>query len=78
MNKPKVLFYFINLDERGEFYADIRDENDNSLVEIDTEYAEFLSDEGVVLKGHGALTSIWNYFRTIGDIPYNSVLTKGN
>lgn len=26
--------YYINLDERGEFYADVRDENDNIIYEI--------------------------------------------
>jgi len=30
----KTYRYFINLDERGEFYADVRDENDNSIFEI--------------------------------------------
>lgn len=77
MNKPKVLFYFINLDERGEFYADIRDDETGgkSLVEIDTDYAQFLSEEGVNIRN---VTSVWNYFRTIEMIPYNSILTKGN
>ncbi len=72
-----LLMYFINLNERGEFNADIRLDNDNgqSIVEIDTEYAQFLSDERVDLK---STTSVWNYFRSIGDIPYNSILVKGN
>lgn len=26
--------YFINLDERGEFYADVRDESNNTIFEI--------------------------------------------
>lgn len=76
MGVTKILFYFINLDERGEFSADIRERRDgDSLVEIDTEYAQFLHDEGVDLK---SVTSIWNYFRTLGDIPGDSILTRGN
>lgn len=73
--KYTILKYYINLNERGEFYADIRDENETSIVEIDTEYAEFLSNERVNLQN---VTSIWNYFRSIGMIPMNSILTKGN
>lgn len=30
---PKF-YYHINLDERGEFYADVRDENDKTVFEI--------------------------------------------
>ncbi len=26
--------YYINLDERGEFFADVRDENENTIFEI--------------------------------------------
>ena len=33
-NAPQVLKYYINLDERGEFYADIRDESENTILEI--------------------------------------------
>ncbi len=73
----QVLYYFINLDERGEFSADIRtgETCGVSLVEIDTDYAQFLSDERVDLRN---LTSVWNYFRSIGEIPINCILTKGN
>lgn len=70
-----ILEYYINLNERGEFYADIRNAEGVSLVEIDTEYAGFLSDEGVIVTN---VTSVWNYFRSIGDIPYCSILTRGN
>ena len=30
----KTYRYFINLDERGEFYADVRDESNNTIFEI--------------------------------------------
>lgn len=75
MKQIKVLKYYVNLDERGEYFADIRDENENTLLEIDTEYAQFLTDENVKLHN---LTSVWNYFRSIGMIPGDSILTKGN
>ncbi len=71
----KTYKYYVNLDERGEYYADIRDENETTIVEIDTEYAQFLSEERVKLDN---MTSIWNHFRTIGMIEYKSILTKGN
>lgn len=29
-----TLRYFINLDERGEFYADVRDDSNNTIFEI--------------------------------------------
>ena len=35
MSAPaKTYRYFINLDERGEFYADVRDESNNTIFEI--------------------------------------------
>jgi len=30
----KTLRYFINLDEPGEFYADVRDDSNNTIFEI--------------------------------------------
>jgi len=32
--EKKTYLYFINLDERGEFYADVRDGSNNSIFEI--------------------------------------------
>ena len=71
----KIYKYYINLDERGEFNADIRDENETTIVEIDTDYAQFLSEERVKLHN---VTSVWNHFRSIGMIEQHSMITKGN
>ncbi len=30
----KTITYYINLDERGEFYADVRDEQEKTIFEI--------------------------------------------
>lgn len=76
MKTAKIFYYFINLNERGEFYADIRDDIDRTLIEIDTEYAEFLAEvQRVNLLN---TTSVWNYFRSIGDLPSRSILVAGN
>ena len=32
--KPKTFEYYINLDERGEFYADVRNQNGETVLEI--------------------------------------------
>ena len=32
--EKKTFLYFINLDERGEFYADVRDGSNNTILEI--------------------------------------------
>lgn len=71
----RILKYYINLDERGEFYADIRDENEKTILEIDTEYAQFLSDEGVKL--HSVL-SVREYLRGLGDFGLSDILVKAN
>jgi hypothetical protein len=35
MNTPEKLYgYYVNLDERGEFYADVRDHQENSVFEL--------------------------------------------
>jgi hypothetical protein len=70
------LFYFINLDERGEFYADIRiGESGKSIVEIDTDYAQFLSQERVNVRD---VHSVEAYFKDLGDILKGERLLKGN
>lgn len=33
-HEKNIFTYFINLDERGEFYADVRDENSNTIINI--------------------------------------------
>ncbi len=40
--------YYINLDERGEFFADVRDQGGNTVYEIHTEQAEELIIDGFV------------------------------
>jgi hypothetical protein len=35
-----IFGYYVNLDERGEFYADVRDENDKTIYEIRNEEEE--------------------------------------
>lgn len=71
----RIYRYFINLDERGEFYADIRDASDNTVLEIDTDYARFLSDERVNVYN---VSSLLFYFQSIGDLPQDAFLFKGN
>jgi hypothetical protein len=39
---PRVFGYVINLDERGAFFADVRDLNDNSVYEVKSD------DEGLI------------------------------
>jgi len=34
VSEKKTYLYFINLDERGEFYADVRDDSNNTIFEI--------------------------------------------
>jgi hypothetical protein len=36
--------YYVNLDERGEFYADVRNEQGKTVYEIDTAEAHWLYD----------------------------------
>ncbi len=71
----KTYYYFTNLNERGEYYADIRNEAGDTLIEIDTEYAQFLKDEDVNVSN---LLQVWRYFRDLGDFEKNSELVKGN
>jgi len=71
----KIFEYFINLDERGEFFADIRNDQGETILEIDTDYAQFLTEERVNLK---SLWSVSSYFKLLGDIPKEAILKAGN
>lgn len=37
--------YHINMNQRGEFYADIRDKDEDTIYEIQTEDAEYLGED---------------------------------
>ncbi len=69
----ELLYYWIHLDERGEFFATIENKAGDELVKIDTEYAQFLADEGVKLHN---TTSLWKYFRSMEIIPQQCIVTK--
>jgi len=61
---------YINLDERGEFYADVRDVNDKTVFEINTEEAEDLV-EGGFIKDPREPDEIESYLKDAGIIPQN-------
>jgi len=70
MSESKKTFtYYINLDERGEFYADVRDERDQTIFEIkDVEIFE----DGWMRNKHD-LHGLKNYLVDLGvmkDVDY--------
>jgi len=67
-------FYFINLDERGEFYADVRDSDDNTVWEIaDVEHLNELVEDGFIQHGDD-IDGIEVYLLDMEIIPENSAL----
>ena len=64
-----ILHYFINLDERGEFFADVRDSEDNTIYEIKTneEGTINLIDDGF-MKHTKDINGLEKYLKQIGII----------
>jgi hypothetical protein len=79
---PQTYYYFINLDERGAFYADVRDKNDKTIFEIRDGY--LLGDdessifEDGFMKNKNDLAGLKNYLISIGIMNQQQVLIKGN
>lgn len=75
-DQEKITFhYFIDLDERGEFYADIRDNEGNTVYEIKTneEGTIDLIDNGFI-KNTKDLLGLEKYLKKMNIIPHDSKL----
>jgi len=66
--------YFINLDERGEFYADVRDPDGNTVFEI--KGFEFFEDGFMDHKYD--LANLEGYLRILEVMPKGATLVRGN
>ncbi len=70
--------YFINLDERGEFYADVRDpDTGDTIFEITTPDATELVEDGFVKNLHDA-AEIESHLIYLGVIEPDDEVIKGN
>lgn len=66
--------YFINLDERGEFSADVRDEKDNTVFEI-AGYDIF--DDGYMSDKYD-LNGLYRHLRDMNILAPDAELYAGN
>jgi hypothetical protein len=78
-DKSLVYQYYINLDERGEFSADVRDENGKPVYEIksdeDGEIPEVV--DGFMDSGDD-INNLEIHLKNLNIIPDNAVLEMGN
>lgn len=66
--------YFINLDERGLFYADLRDEHGRTFYEV---WDGQLIDDGFMRHVHD-VDGLANHLQDVGIIPPGSTITLAN
>jgi hypothetical protein len=70
--------YFINLDERGEFNADVRNGKGKTVFEIpDIEALNEFIEDGFANHGRD-LDGINEYLQTVGILPTGAKLVRGN
>jgi hypothetical protein len=72
-----VYEYYINLDERGEFYADVRDPNGETIWVINTELAQELNEDGFLQDPRHA-GDVGLYLKDIGILPDMAELKRAN
>lgn len=72
--KPGVYSYFINLDERGEFFADVRNTNGKTVFEI---HGFEIFEDGF-MKHKRDLRGLEEYLKSLGIMPQKSRLVGGN
>lgn len=73
MEKGKLFGYFINLHERGEFHADVRNEQQKSILEIKDSW---IFEDGF-MKNTEDLDGLRDYLLSIGLIHKNDQLLDG-
>jgi hypothetical protein len=78
----KKLFYFINLDERGSFSADVRDAAGKTLFEIkagnELEEGETSIFEDGFMKHKHDMDGLADYLTDLGIAPCGAMLIAGN
>lgn len=79
---PQTYYYFINLDERGSFYADVRNQNDKTLFEIRdgdllAEDESSIFEDGF-MKDKNDLAGLKSYLVSLKIMNPQQVLIKGN
>ena len=71
-------YYYINLNERGEFNADIRDTNDTTLYEIaSSDHLNDLVEDGHMRHYHD-VTSLKAYLIDMSILPADCKVYRGN
>jgi len=66
--------YYINLDERGEFFADVRDSNGETVFEI---HGFDLFQFGILLDKYD-VDNLADYLVDLGILPIGSSITLAN
>jgi len=69
--------YYVNLDERGEFFADLRTPNDDSLWEADTQAMTELI-EGGFMQHKTDIASLCFHLIDCGVLPKQSKIVMGD
>lgn len=72
--KETLIQYFINLDERGEFYADVRDPDGNTVYEI---HGFDIFEDGFMKHKHD-LGNLEEHLHMLGFMPKGATLVHGN
>ncbi len=68
-----TFLYYVNLDERGEFYADVRDQEENTVFEI---HGFDLFDDGF-LRNKEDLAGLKSYLEQFGIMKADDELQHG-
>lgn len=79
--KPVIYKYYINLDERGMFYADVRNLNDKTIFEIKINPPYGVYDnifENGYMKHKNDLKGLEEYLKQLGIMEKRGILEKGN
>jgi hypothetical protein len=73
-HRPQPLTYFINLDERGGFFADVRDSNDNTVFEL---HGYDIFEDGF-MRHKDDLDGLKKYLIDLGIMNKHKDLIRGN
>jgi hypothetical protein len=79
-SQGKTLHYFINLDERGEFFSDVRNSKDETIFEIksDADTGEVDMIEHGFMKNTRDVSGLLDYLQSVGKANSADSLVRAN
>ena len=77
-NKMNAYELYVNLNERGSVYVDLRDENMKTVWELSGDWSEVVDYDGSGRFDPADFRTVERHLKELGVIPVESIVVRGN